>query len=310
MILSIDLNPVLNKWLKIDEELYENSFFNTNSRYMMMGDGGTYLSIVLSLMNEYSMLTGFSGGSNGNYIRHLLKEVGVQEYLVEIVANSSEKLVLNFTDKNIEISQEGVEISRDEIVEFYKELKEGLNNCEIVCLSGSYPSNMPDEMPLDIIIVAKEWGRNIFVAPEISVLAKVVDQSPDLILLDKEGLEKITNLQLDFEGEIIRACQYLFQNDIQYVLVDMYSNGFLIMNKKNGYSLNSGKFKDDNTKLNYSAVLAGFSTGFKRKYDFETTARLAYACGLLDFKSHNGNLDMTDIKELMNQIDVRSFHNL
>lgn len=308
--MSIDLNPILNKWLKIDDDLYDESFFKTKSRYMMMEDGGTYLSIVLSIVNETSILTGFCGGSNGSHIRNLLKKVGVQDHLVEISVNSSEKLILDFKDKNIVVSQDGIEISRDEIAEFYKELKEGLNNSEIICLSGTYPSNMPDEMPVDIVVFAKKWGRKIFVAPEISVLGRVVDQAPDLILLDKEGLEVLTNLQLDFEGETIRACQYLFHNGIKYVLVDMYNNGFLIMDKKNGYSLNIEKKKDNNTKLNYGAVLAGFSTGFKRNYDFETTAKLSYACGLLDFNNNNGNIDMTDIKELMNQINIRSFHNL
>lgn len=310
MILSIDLNPVLNKWLNVDEKLEDSRSYMADITGMIPGDGGAYLTLILSLMNEQSMLTGFSGGSTGDFIKTKVRDAGVYESIVRIGEESPERMFLNFKDKKLDISQKHPSITRDEISEFYKELKEGLNTCEIVCCSGEYPDNMPDEMPLDIALLAREWGRKLLVAPKTEFLEGIVQEVPYLLVVTIEGLESLTNLKLQFEGEIIRACQYLFQNDIEYVVVDMNEMGLLVMNSENGFGLKIEKAAMEGSGFMHSGILAGFATGMIRKYDFETTARLSFACGVLNYRSHKGIPDMTDIKYLMNKIDTRSFHNL
>ncbi|MGM0396209.1 MAG: 1-phosphofructokinase family hexose kinase [Bacillota bacterium] len=310
MILSIDLNPVLYKWLDIPLELENHSTFEARSKTLLPGEGGAYLSLVLSLMNEKAMLTGFCGGVGGNLIRNPLRDAGIIDNMVTTGEEIPERLILDFKDRELHIGERNPVITRDEISEFYSVFKEGLNNCDIVCLSGEYPSNMPEDMPVDIITTAKGWGRRVLVATGIENLKLVVDESPFLISLDTKGLESLTNLKLDYEGEIIKASQYLFQKDIEYVMVDLQGKGLLIMNSENGLSLGSEHNPEERSGFNFGGLLAGFSAGMNRKYDFETTAKLAYACGSLDFRDYNGIPDMTDIKALMNNIDTRSFHNL
>ncbi|WP_422486675.1 PfkB family carbohydrate kinase [Gudongella sp. DL1XJH-153] len=310
MILSIDLNPVLNKWLDVDEKFEKSKSYMADITGKIPGDGGAYLTLILSLMNEQSKITGFSGGSTGEFIKNRLSDAGVFEFIVNIGEESPERTLLNFKDTKLDISQKYPCINRDEISEFYKELKEGLNTCEIICLSGEYPANMPDDMPLDIALLSREWGRKMLVAPKIEFLEGIVQEAPYLLLVTIEGLESLTNLKLEFEGDIIRACQYLFQNDIEYVVVDMKKMGLLLMNSEKGFGMKIEKESMANGVFMHSGILAGFATGMIRKYDFETTARLSFACGVLDYRSHKGKPDMTDIKSLMNSIDIRSFHNL
>jgi len=309
MILSVDLNPVLNKWVEISSNSKDLESFKACNELMIPGDGGAYLSLILSMMNEESSITGFLGGPTGSFIRKYLCDSGVDVTVVEIGDKSTERLILIFNDREIEINLKGAEISREEITLFHREFKEGLNNCELVCMCGEYPENMPVEMPVDMVQLAREWGRKILIAPRKDFLQGVSDASPFMIVLDVEGLESLTNLKLEYEGEIIRASQYLFQNDIAYVVIDMGKDGLLVMNSEVGFSMSI----EDNVRDTYGfmrgGILAGFAAGIKRSYDFETTARLSFACGTLDFRRHDGIPDMTDIKALMNKIDIRKFHN-
>ena len=309
MILSVDLNPVLNKWMEINSNSNDSSSFSADNEVMIPGDGGAYLSLILSLLNEESTITGFLGGPTGSFIREYLVDSGVVDSLVAIGDNSPERLILGFNDREIVVSQKGVEISRDEITLFHRKFKEGLNNCELVCLCGEYPLNMPEDMPMDILHLTSEWGRRMLISPRKDALLEVVEGAPFLIVLDVESMEKLTNLKLEYEGELIRASQYLFQNDISFVIIDRGENGLLVMNSETGVSmslenesLNSGRFM-------HGGLLAGFATGMRRKYDFETTSRLSFACGSLDFRRIDGRPDMTDIKALMKKIDIRKFHN-
>ena len=309
MILSIDLSPSVYKWLEINGNSGNAESFNAENTGMIPGDGGSYLSLILRLMNEDSTITGFAGGHTGSFIRSYLEGVGVVDRFVGIGDRNPERLILTFDDREIEINQKNVEINRDEIGLFHRELKEGLNNCEIVCLCGGYPLNMPDDMPTDILHLSREWGRRILISPGMDALLEVVEAAPFLIVLDIEGMEKLTNLKLQYEGELIRASQYLFQNDISYVLVDMGENGLLVMNSENGLSMSLAESGLKSKQFMHGGLLAGFAAGMKRKYDLETTARLSFACGSLDIRSHDGNPDMADIKALMNKIDIRKFHN-
>jgi len=174
MILSIDLNPVLNKWLDVDEKFVESKSYMADITGKIPGDGGAYLTLILSLMNEQSMLTGFSGGSTGDFIKTKIRDAGVVESIVRIGEESPERMFLNFKDKKLDVSQKYPSITRDEISELYKELKEGLNTCEIVCYSGENPDNMPDEMPLDIALLSRKWGRKLLVAPKIEFLEGIL----------------------------------------------------------------------------------------------------------------------------------------
>ncbi len=309
MILSVDLNPVLNKWMEINSNSKDIEDFYAESEAMIPGDGGAYLTLILSLMNENSTITGFLGGPTGSFIRRYLRDAGVVDSFVEIGDKSPERLILGFNDRQIEVNQKGPELSREEITLFHREFKEGLNNCELVCMCGQYPMNMPEEMPSDILHLSSEWGRKMLISPMRDALLEVVEAAPFLIVLDVESMEKLTNLKLEYEGELIRASQYLFQNDISYVIIDRGDDGLLVMNSETGVSMSLYDKSSYSGGLMHGGLLAGFATGMKRKYDFETTSRLTFACGLLDFRSLDGRPDMTDIKALMNKIDIRKFHN-
>lgn len=310
MILSLDLNPVLNKWMEINRNSNDSRSFSAENELMMPGDGGAYLSVILSLMNEESTVTGFLGGPTGSFIRRYLGDEGVFDSFVTIGGNSPERLILDFKDREIEISQKGAEISREEITLFHRELKEGLNKCELVCMCGGYPLNMPEEMPIDILNLASDWGRKILISPGKDALMDIVEASPFMIVLDVDGMEILTNLKLEYEGEIIKASQYLFQNDIGFVIIDMGEKGLLVMNSEGGVSMSMDNASLKNGRFMHGGLLAGFATGMKRKYDFETTSRLSFACGALDFRRMEGKPDMTDIKALMKKVDMRRFHNL
>jgi len=93
------------------------------------------------------------------------------------------------------------------------------------------------------------------------------------------------------------------------VIVDMGEKGLLVMNSETGISMNLDHEVLNPGRFLHGGILAGFATGMRRKFDFETTSRLSFACGSLDFRNYEGKPDMTDIKALMKKIDIRKFHN-
>lgn len=308
MILSIDLSPIVDRWIQIEKKLEQNHDFRSHTGGMYPSGEGINLSMVLKTLGEDSVVTGFAGGVYGDYIRKFLLEEGIEDMLVKTAEEGTERIRLNFRGREIEILHNRPRITREELATFYKNLKEGLNNCEIVCLSGEKPFNMPEDMNAKIISMSKDWGRTVMVSVEESLVTQAVKSSPDVLMTDVEGLEKLTNLKLEYEGEIIRATRYIFDNNIGYAIIDMEDKGLLILDSTKGVSLQlSGGYKGI-SDIGHGKVLGGFATGILRGYDLETTAKLSYACGIVEM---NGRMpEMTDIKAVMNNILARGFHNI
>ena len=164
-------------------------------------------------------------------------------------------------------------------------------------------------MVFNIVDLSAKWGRKMLLAVKDKSFLNALDAVPYTLILSKKVLEDITNLSLDFENEIIKACRYLFDKGIKHIIIDNTENGLIILNEEYGYRL-SVAFEDKDRRLSYAGVLGGFALSINRRYDMETLCKLSYACGLVNFEYFDMEFGATDIKALMKTIELTRFNNI
>lgn len=309
MILICDLGLSLKKQFKLSEKMADKKdFVAENSLTRPIGQGYD-LARVLLAFGETSSLLGFYGGHVGDSIKNNLIDNGINSNLIMIKEKSAEHISLDFLDKTINIVDPQPKITREEIVKFYSECKEGLNLNELVCLVGDHPDNIPDDMLFNIVDLSSKWGRKMFLGVKEKTFQGAIEGVPYTLILNKNILEDITNLSLDFENEIIKACIYLFDKGIKNIIIDNNEKGLIVLDEECVYRL-SLPLEYSNRNLSYGGFLGGFALSISRNYDMETLCKLSYACGLLNFENFTSDLEATDIKALMKIIDLTKYNNI
>lgn len=309
MILICDLGLSLKKYFLFSERINDKTdFVSDESLTMPLGEGYNLARVLLSFSEAHSLL-GFSGASVGGDIQISLSHSLINLNLIPIKEKSSEQIVLDFDNKKIRIKDKQPKISREELQNFYSEYKEGLNTNELICLVGEYPSNIPSEMIFEMVDLSNKWGRKLFLAVKDEGFINAIEAVPYTLLINKNTLEDITNLSLNFENEIIKSCRHLLDKGIRHIIIDNNENGIIVLNDQYGYKLSVPlNYKD--IKISYGAILGGFSLSMSRNYDMDTLCKLSYACGLVNFEDLNRDLEGTDIKALMKVIESSRFNNI
>jgi len=309
LILICDLGLSLKKqFIFLEKTTNKNDFLADNSLITPIGEGFNMARVLLSFGEDHTLL-GFSGGIVGENIRYILNDSLINLNLIPIKEKSSEQVNLDFLDNKINIRDRQPKISREEVANFYTEYKEGLNLSEVICLVGEHPFNIPEDMAYNIVDLSIKWGRQILLAVKDKSFQNAIEASPYVLMISKSILEDITNLSLDFETEIIKACRYLFDKGIKHIIIDNNEKGLIILNEEYGYRV-SVPFKYGKGELSYGGLLGGLALAMSRNYDMETVCKLSYACGLVNFEDKNLELEVTDIKALMKEIELARFNNI
>jgi|GEM_PF-716277 len=310
MLLSVDLNPTLRRRFFVERLSNTNSSLNSYKKQVYPGGAGIELGIVAQMLSLDIKLMGFLGGINGSNIQAMLMESGFNIDYIEIKDNSAEIIEVVSSSDKILINEAPPKVSRDDLKELLKIYKENLNIYSNVAIVGEFPSNVDYELAYELVSMGKQWGRRVYLGLKIGNYGKVLDGKPFMCMLSVENLEDLTSLKLDYESEIIKATQYIFDKGIEFVVVDMGKRGVLVLNQEKGYSLTVPPFDKSDKKLHFGQMIAGFVLGFERDYDMETIVKLAQACGCIHCYDFKEEIQMSNIKSLMNRIGVRTFNNI
>ncbi|MDX9916625.1 MAG: PfkB family carbohydrate kinase [Gudongella sp.] len=310
MILSVDFNPVIRKRIKIPYRRGHVGTVQPERLDVFPGGEGIELSLMLGVMNEESIGMGFAGSYNGMAIRDFLNDSGIINEFVNIKEPTGEQLFINYSDDQELISEISPRVSKEEISEFINAFKENLQSSEMVCISGTAPKNFPGEVYEEIISIAKENGQKVLAGMKGHNAHHIANEKPYLLTLDVNTLENMTHLKLEYDSEIFRATRYLRDKGIKYIVVEMGSKGAIVITDEKGYRIELPHLNSGYCNINYGYMLAGFSTGILRGYDDETMLRLGIASSVIHCIRRSGEVDMSDIKSLMNKLEIRVLHDV
>lgn len=310
MILSTDLSPVLRKRIKIPFRKGHEGVLKPDKVEVFPGGEGVELGYLLGIMNEDVVVTGFAGGNNGRAIVDFMDESGLRNDFVEIKDSSGEQLFIHYSDGQTFISDIKPKISRDEASQFLKQFKENLNICDIICITGSCPQNMPEELMSELVNMTSQWGRKSLVGLKGKEAMHALQGKPFLLALDIDTLENMTHLKLEYDSEIIKAARYVLDKGVEYLVIDLNEKGAIVLTGERGYRFEYPHPLNQHCTVNFGYMLGGFAAGITRGYDEETVLRLGIAGSIIHCSRHSSEVDMSDIKSLMNKLKIRAFSNI
>lgn len=307
MILTIDLNPILKR--KYILEGYKLDLIN-KSNDLIIGPGGEGIELAYLLhgLNEEVFLSGFLGGINGEYIRMRLQEAGISNEYLSIKDETMDSIIISLANGEVNIKGKEPRITREEIVGIYELFSKIIFNADILCCIGDLQNNVPKEIFNYFISFGNRFRKKALLRAQGEELKLALDVAPYLVLINRCDLEYLTNLKLDYEYEIVKAGQFILDKGVERIIIDMGRKGSIALTKDHIYRIDIEKLALNDVSINYGYMLAGYALALSRKYDLEMMFKLGQACGIVNSFRNRDTFDMSDIKRIMNDIEVSTFN--
>ena len=227
MIYTITFNPSLDYTISVRG--FETGKINrTEHESIFAGGKGINVSMVLRNLGTDSTALGFIAGFTGKEIERRLKEQGIRTDLIEAEEGYSRINVKMKDGKTeTEINGAGPVIKEAQIHALYEKL-DRLTNEDLLVISGSVPSCLPDDMYERIL--ERLAGKDIPVVVDAAggLLKKVLPYHPFLVKPNNHELGDIYGVILKTRKEVIPYAEKMRAQGAQNVLVSMAGEGAVL----------------------------------------------------------------------------------
>lgn len=278
MIYTVTFNPSLDYIVSVEN--FRLGLTNrTSSELMLPGGKGVNVSTVLMNLGIENTALGFVAGFVGDEIIRRLEEMGVQNGFIRIEEGVSR---INLKLKSIdgtEINGQGPVISPEHVEELMKQL-DRLGEGDVLFLSGSIPSSMPDDAYQKIMERLDGRGVQIVVDATKDLLLNVLEYHPFLIKPNNHELGEIFGVELKTREEVIPYAKKLQEKGAVNVLVSMAGEGAVLIDANEDVHMAPAP---KGTLVNGvgagDSMVAGFMAGWMEKQDYEYAFCMGVSAG-------------------------------
>jgi len=305
MTLVLNLNPSIDRWYKVDDFKVYGSY-RTRDFKVTPGGKGINVARVIKEFHESVTVTGFIGGEGGRFIENELDKMGIDHRFIYVKGETRNVIrILGMDGRYTEIEEEESYISIDDVISFYELYKELILKHDIICACGHLGSGLPQDIYRDLIIMAKEYGKKVFLDTSGEALKLGIEALPFFIKPNKYELEEYIGCSIESDREIIQAGKYLSEDGIKIVLVSLGEEGAIAFYDGYIYRIKVPRVETVNPIGAGDSMVGGFISAMMRKYDFEFALRMAAACGTANvMEAEPGIFDMSNMKRIMNDVII------
>lgn len=310
MICFCDFNPRLIKEYSLDGFTRDReNTAQTTSR--SIGITGVTSAMILKKLGENSKVLTCLGLENGKIIREYLENLRIDTDIVKLLDESVEqvKVTINCENKDGEVEDE--ENKSFDIIsktprmtsatetEILSRINEISKEDGILVLNETDNLNLESDFYENVAIIAENNKKEVVASFRDEVLIK--NTRIKGLVIDKTQLQKLTGDPISYDKDVVRSLQPKL--NIYEMVVALGRVSAVFVSKDESYKLSIEGMEV--STLDKNLMLTGLALGLSKKYSLDTTLKLAFAISAFkNYKSEN-DVDMSDIKEIMNKVVLR-----
>ena len=279
MIYTITFNPALDYVITVDH--FQQGLVNrVCEEHIFCGGKGINVSAILKELGYESEALGFVAGFTGDEIvRRAKSEYDIKTDFIKVEKGMSRINVKMRSDEETEINGMGPDIQPEDIQELFNQL-DTLTEKDVLVISGSIPSTLPDTMYEQIIERVQEKKIKVVVDATNNLLLKVLKYKPFLIKPNNHELGEIFNVELNTRDEVIPYAKKLQEMGAQNVLISMAGQGAVLVSDNNEViQSNAPKGTVVNSVGAGDSMVAGFLTGYLETGNYKKAFINGLCCG-------------------------------
>ncbi len=261
MIYTVTFNPSLDYIIQV-KDFKVAQINKTTYEKILPGGKGINVAIVLSNLDHQSTALGFTAGFTGKEIEHRLKNFGCKTSFIHVKEGLSRINVKMKSNEETEINGQGPNIQKNDIDQLFTKLDE-LTSEDILVISGSIPSSLPDTMYEQILQRVQNKACRVIVDATNTLLIKVLKYHPFLIKPNNLELGEIFHVSLHTREDVIPYAYKLQEMGARNILVSMAGQGAILLDETgNIYQSQAPKGNVINSVGAGDSMVAGFISGY------------------------------------------------
>lgn len=261
MIYTVTFNPSLDYIIQV-KDFKVAQINKTTYEKILPGGKGINVAIVLSNLGHQSTALGFTAGFTGKEIEHRLKNFGCKTSFIHVKEGLSRINVKMKSNEETEINGQGPNIQKNDIDQLFTKLDE-LTSEDILVISGSIPSSLPDTMYEQILQRVQNKACRVIVDATNTLLIKVLKYHPFLIKPNNLELGEIFHVSLHTREDVIPYAYKLQDMGARNILVSMAGQGAILLDETgNIYQSQAPKGNVINSVGAGDSMVAGFISGY------------------------------------------------
>ena len=299
MIYTLTFNPALDYVIRADDFRIGKEHRTDNGSFFC-GGKGINVSTVLNELSVKSVALGFVAGFTGKEIEKRLNDSGIETDFITLKSGFSRINVKLRSDSETDINTAGPDIDTDDLNALYEKI-EGINDGDILVVSGSVPASLPKTVYEDILLKLKDREVRFVVDAAGDFLMNALCCRPFLIKPNNDELADIFGYDIDTVEKAAECARDLQQKGAANVLVSMGEKGSLLLDE-NGeiHFMRSYGGRAVNTVGAGDSMVAGFVAGYIKTGDFSYALRLGTAAGSATALS----LGLADRKKIDEMLEI------
>ena len=280
----VSLNPA------IDTRLIVNGFVpgrvnRVREVYRTPGGKAAHVAMALKGLGADPMWIGFSGGASGSELLAGLGLLGIETMAIPIGQPSRVNLeIVDARGEVTEILEPGGMITHSEWSEFQQVCVRAFQvaaNKKVVLISGSVPPGVPAEACAALVSSAQSANCLAFVDSSGLPLSKALAAGPDLVKINREEAEFVTEVAIGDPVSAAQAAQKLLELGANSAVVSLGARGLVGVRKHDQQPIHAWT-----TPVHAissvgcgDSALAGLAYAAAAELTFEQSLALAVACG-------------------------------
>lgn len=299
MIYTVTFNPAIDYLLRM-QALRPGEVNRAASEDIYYGGKGINVSCVLKTLGLPSTAIAFTAGFTGAALRQGLEAAGVCTDFIELPTGLTRINVKIKADAETDINGNGPKIDPEAQNTLYQKL-DRLKAGDYLCLSGSIPPSLPDNVYEEILKNLSGKGIETVVDATGDLLCNVLKYHPFLIKPNGFELGEILKTELHTAAEIESAARLMQEKGARNVLVSLAGDGALLVTEAGEcHTIAAPKGRVKNSVGAGDSMVAGFLAGYIETGDLLYALRLGTAAGSATAFS-DGLAEKAEIDRLLRQ---------
>jgi 6-phosphofructokinase 2 len=280
-ILTITLNPTIDKNYNVDKLIPEHKLRVANPR-VDAGGGGINVSKGIGKLGGKSTILTLTGGRNGDLLRELIGNEGIELIAIDLDDESRESIVISeqISNQQFRIVVDGPTISEQKAHSILETINKIIPFPAIVVASGSLPKGLKDDFYAEIGKIVEKKGAKYIVDTSGEPLLKAVEQGVYLVkpnLLELSKLSGSAELELDDVDDA--AMELIKMGKCEVVVVSMGASGAMLVTKNECERIVAPNVNRKSTVGAGDSMVAGMVWGMQQGFSFKQMIRIGVACG-------------------------------
>src|SRR6267143_1896261 len=280
----VSLNPAIDTRL-ILKGFLPGRVNRAREVYRTPGGKAAHVAMALKGLGAVPTWIGFSGGATGRELLAGLRLLEIETMPVSTVQSSRINLeILDTLGEVTEILEPGGRITLSEWFEFQQVCASAFQlvaNKRIAVISGSLPPGVPTAACAALVSLAQSANCLAFVDSSGLPLSKALAAGPDLVKINREEAEFVTQVAIRDPNSAAQAARKLLDLGANSAVVSLGDRGLVGVQKHDRLAIHAWTtpLRPKSTVGCGDAALAGLAFAAATGLSFEQSLALAVACG-------------------------------